>query len=56
MKKKIGDLTLKEIKNMCLTKPLAGINCNDCPVYELCQCLICNYKNEDLDKEIEVDE
>lgn len=55
MKKKIGDLTLREVQKLCNDKPLILIHCETCPVYELCQCSF-NYDDEELEIEIEVDE
>lgn len=53
MKKKIGDLTLKEAQKICNNRPF--VLCNTCPLNELCQCSF-NYDDEDLDQEIEVEE
>lgn len=53
MKKKIKDLTLKEAQTICLKRGMGG--CQKCPLYEICQCSF-DYNNEDLDKEIEVEE
>ena len=54
MKKKIGDLTLREIQKICNRRPLGFRHCDTCPLYNLCQCSF-DYDDEDLDKEIEVE-
>ena len=57
MKNKIGDLTLKEVQQICNSRPLgfAQGQCGTCPLNDLCQCSF-NYDDEDLDQEIEVEE
>lgn len=51
MKKKIGDLTLREIKKEQDKVCNVVVNCKDCP-FSAC----CIEDRIDLDKEIEVDE
>ena len=52
MKKKIGDLTLKELAKICHSQPENG--CDRCPLQEMdiCCCLF----DDTLNKEIEVEE
>ena len=54
MKKKIGELTLREVQKICKTKE----QCSDCPVYKVCAVPLCREDevNEYLEKEIEVEE
>lgn len=61
MKKKIGDLTIREIVKM--TCKSFG-SCDKCPFNDdqytfkdkVCQLVECYYENEELEKEIEVEE
>ncbi len=55
MKKKIRDLTLKEVQQICNSRPLGFYHCDSCPLIDLCQCSF-NYDDEDLEQEIEVEE
>lgn len=52
MKKKVRDLTLGEIAEICENSE----NCKKCPLYEYCpkRCITPNGTAEDLDKEIEL--
>lgn len=57
MKKKIGNLTLKEMRNICADRFKKGFPyCKDCPIYCVCGLSPDDMKREDLDKEIEVEE
>ena len=63
VKKKIGDLTLNELKTMCKRSPKEGYTfcvTSDCPLYNVCECCFDSLKEkeyeEDLDQEIEVEE
>lgn len=53
MKKKIGDLTLREVTDICRKR--GYMNCRNCSLFKLCDRTL-NYKDEDLNQEIEVDE
>lgn len=57
MKKKIGDLTLKEAKKYCddRAKANGGTYCIDCPLVDVCGDYI-NVFDEELEIEIEVEE
>ena len=58
MKKKIGDLTLKEAKKYCddRAKEKGGTYCHNCPLLIICGYYIDIYEEEDLNQEIEVEE
>ena len=56
MKKKIGELTLNELKTICISK-----KCNDCPLQKynyknIYECVFALELDEELEKEIEVEE
>ena len=56
MKKKIKDLTLEELKNICKLHPYCG---NTCPLNEansICTCNPDDYDDEELSREIEVED
>lgn len=53
MKKKIGELTLREAQQICNNTQLG--HCRTCPLNDLCQ-MSFNYDDEELEIEIEVDE
>ena len=61
MKKKIGDLTLKEIAEVCRANTDYFIHCDkECPLKNICgetkHIRIITYNKEDINQEIEVDE
>ena len=51
MKKKIGDLTIREVKEMQDKICNVMVGCEDCPFYDCCLSV-----KIDLDKEVEVEE
>ena len=51
MKKKIGDLTLKELSELCIKRK----DCNDCPLLDVCGEYIDTF-DEELEIEIEVED
>ena len=54
MTKKLGEVTIKEIDELCQTY----IDCNKCPFYKYCGCCAsaCDSIHEDLEKEIKLEE
>ena len=58
MKKKIGDLTFKEAKEICDKDEIGFPLCRDeCPLYNtICGCFVEDFNENDLDQEIEVEE
>ena len=50
MRKKIKDLTIEETINTCKRQ----YDCYSCPLQRICAELPIQYKNEDLEKEIEL--
>lgn len=50
MKKKIKELTIEEIIHICKRQ----YDCYSCPLQHICAVLPIQYKNEDLEKEIEL--
>jgi hypothetical protein len=54
MKKKLKDLTLKEVQRICKNRPVGSGLCKTCPLLNLCICKL-NYDDIDLDQEIEVE-
>jgi len=56
MKKKIGDLTIKEARAICDSRTKKGFpHCvNGCPLYFVCGCFD-EFNENRLDQEIEVD-
>jgi hypothetical protein len=57
MKKKIRDLTIREIKKICEDRFKKGFPyCIKCPLYSICQLSPDEMAQKDLDQEIEVDE
>jgi hypothetical protein len=55
MKKKLKDLTLKEVQQICNNRPVGSGLCQTCPLTDLCRHTF-NYEDEELDQEIEVEE
>lgn len=56
MKKKIEDLTLKEMRNICEARFKKGFPyCKECPIYCVCQLSPDDMTQENLDQEIEVE-
>ena len=57
MKKKIKDLTLKEMKELCEVRFKKGFPyCTMCPLYNICQLSPDEMSQKDLDQEVEVEE
>jgi hypothetical protein len=58
MKKKSGDLTLREAKKYCdnRAKEKGGTYCGDCPLSKICGDYLDTFDEEDLDQEVEVEE
>lgn len=57
MKKKIGDLTLKKLKELCDARFKKGFPyCAGCPLYNICQLSPDEMAQKDLEQEIEVKE
>lgn len=56
MKKKIKDLTLKELKNICKTHPWCGDSCPISKANSICTCNPDDYDNEEMNLEIEVED
>lgn len=52
MNKKIGDLTLREMQQFCRKT----IQCEDCPIDVVCDIPLINIIDEDVEKEIKVEE
>ena len=57
MKKKIGDFTLREMKQICDSRFRKGHPyCTKCPLYQFCSLSPDDIEQRDLDLEIEVQE
>jgi hypothetical protein len=46
MKKKLKDLTLKEVQQICNNRPVGSGLCPTCPLRDLCRC---NFDYEGID-------